>query len=336
MKLAILFGGRSGEHEISIRSTRSILDAIDKNKYQITLIGIDKTGSWGLSNRSLEIKSTSHPLEIAEKHLKDIDVVFPVLHGNYGEDGSIQGFFETLNIAYVGTSVLGSAIGMDKEITKRILKESQIPIVDFLVLREKPSFGYLKDRFSLPFFIKPASEGSSLGVSKVSNFEEFEHAYDLAYSYGEKVLVEKAVIGREIECAVIGNKEVRVSLPGEFFPKGGVYSYENKYLNPDGAIFQLPANLPMEKVDEVRSLAKKAYIALCQDSMARVDFFMDDDFNFYLNEINTIPGFTSISLYPKMWEISGLSFKDLIDELISLALERGHKNDLELPLSFKS
>ena len=284
MKLAILFGGKSGEHEISVRSTKSVLNAIDRRKYEIVLIGIDKRGYWCISDESLEIKNSKHPLEVLDKYLLDVDVVFPLLHGKFGEDGAIQGFFEILGIPYVGTSVLGSSIGMDKEITKRVLRDCGIEVVDFLVFREKPSFGYLKNRFGLPFFVKPSSEGSSLGVSKVENFEQFEHAFDLALSYDEKVIVEKAISGREIECAVLGVEDIKVSLPGEFYPKGGVYTYENKYLKSDGATFKLPASLPFEKINEVRALSKKAYQALCQNGMARVDFFMDEDLNFYLNE----------------------------------------------------
>lgn len=322
MKIGILFGGKSGEHEVSIRSARSVIDAIDRSLHEVVRIGIDKEGLWHLTDDGLNFSQGKPFIEACGSLLKDLDVVFPVLHGPFGEDGTIQGMLEIAGIPYVGASVLGSAIGLDKDVTKRLLRDAGIPVADFLVFKKKPSFHEVVNRLGLPFFVKPVNLGSSLGQTKVTSFEEFDKAIELAFSFDRKIILEEAIVGRELECSVLGGENPIASLPGEIIPKGGVYTYENKYLDPEGAEFVLPVKLSLEKTKELQEMAINVFDILCCDSMARVDFFMDQNETLYLNEINTIPGFTSISLYPKLWEVSGLSYSELVNRLILNALNK--------------
>lgn len=328
MRIGVLFGGKSGEHEVSLRSARSIIDAIDKTKHEVFPIGIDKEGLWCKSDDNLSLQGGRPFIEACSDVLNNLEVVFPALHGPFGEDGTIQGMLEIAGIPYVGASVLGSCIGLDKDVTKRLLRDAKIRIADFLVYKKKPNFEEVVERFGLPFFVKPVTMGSSVGLTKVNSFAEFESAVDLAFSFDVKIIIEETIFGREIECSVLGLDDPIASLPGEIIPKGGVYSYENKYLDPEGAKFILPAKLSPNKVKEIQEMAVKVFELLCCEGMARVDFFMDQYENIYLNELNTIPGFTNISLYPKMWEVSGIPYVELIERLIALAVKKSMRRNL--------
>lgn len=311
MKVGILFGGRSEEHEVSIMSAQNIMNAIDKSKHEIVSIKIDKEGLW----------QGKHFLEAA-RLLQGLDVVFPVLHGSFGEDGTIQGMLEIAGIPYVGASVLGSAIGLDKDVSKRLLRDAGIPIAKFLAFRKWPDFASVTKELGLPVFIKPATMGSSIGLTKAYTPQEFEEGLDLAFSYDSKILIEEAIVGREIECSVLGIDELQVSLPGEIIPKGSMQTYESKYFTSGGAEYILPITLPKKQIEEMQTLAKKVFHILCCDSMARVDFFLTPNGKFILNEINTIPGFTNLSVYPRLWEVTGVTQTALVERLLELALEK--------------
>lgn len=315
IRVAVLFGGKSAEHEVSIESAKNVIKSLDLNKYDVIPVEIDKYGKGDLT-------------------LQNIDVVFPVLHGPFGEDGSMQGFLKVSEIAFVGSGVLGSAIGMDKDVTKRLLRDAGLPIGKFLVFENKevPDFSKVKRALGLPVFIKPANLGSSVGVAKVKNVEEFEKAVKEAFLYDTKIIIEEYIKGREIECSVLGNEEPQASVPGEIIPTHEFYDYNAKYIDADGAKLKIPAELSEDKIREVQELAVKAFKVLCLEGMARIDFFLTDSKKLYLNEPNTIPGFTNISMYPKLWEASGLSYSKLIDKLILLALQK-HKKQLELKTS---
>ncbi len=348
IRVGILFGGRSAEHEISLLSAKNIVEAIDKEKYEPVLIGIDKEGKWYLEGQSHFLLHANNPKLISlnksnasvaltpwkeERNLRSlstqtldasIDVVFPVLHGPYGEDGTVQGLLKLSGIPFVGASVLGSAIGMDKDVMKRLLRDAGIPVAKFLVLKkdDKIDFHYADKAVGLPFFVKPANLGSSVGVSKVKNKHEFENAVNTAFSYDSKILIEQHIEGREIECSVLGNENPIASLPGEVIPRHEFYSYEAKYIDENGAELVIPAKLPNKIVKKIQELSIAAFKTLCCEGMARVDFFLAKTGKLYVNEINTIPGFTKISMYPKLWEASGISYTQLIDRLIQLAIER--------------
>jgi D-alanine-D-alanine ligase len=310
IKVAILFGGKSAEHEISIRSAKNIIDAIDKNKYEVTLLKINKDGKFPWSSF---VK-------------KNLDVIFPILHGPFGEDGTIQGLLKLANIPFVGAGVLGSAVGMDKDVMKRLLRDAGIPVGKFLVFttdKVKPSgFNKVVQSLEIPFFVKPANLGSSVGVSKVKNKKEFVEAVEEAFKYDTKIIIEENIEGREIECAVLGNDNPTASVPGEIIPSHEFYSYEAKYLDENGASLEIPAKVSKEIIKKIQTLAIKTFKTLACEGMGRVDFFLKKDGTILVNEINTIPGFTSVSMYPKMWEASGISYAKLIDSLIQLALER--------------
>ena len=345
-RVAVLFGGKSAEHEVSIQSARNIVRALDTSRYEVVLIGIDKNGSWIPFDESrlfLENEISSSKKEndsdavlaqygaAREKLLENIDVVFPALHGSSGEDGTMQGFLTFANIPFVGTGVLGSAIGMDKDISKRLLRDADIPVARFLVCRkhekEQFSFEKLEHELGVPLFIKPANLGSSVGVAKVHNTEEYTIALDTAFSYDDKILAEEYIRGKEIECAVLGNETLRVSVCGEVVSHHSFYSYEAKYLDTNGATLIIPADISKSLSQKIQMLAQKAFEVLCCEGMARVDFFVADDERVFVNEINTIPGFTSVSMYPKLWEASGISYENLINTLIELAQERFHKKE---------
>jgi D-alanine-D-alanine ligase len=253
-------------------------------------------------------------------------VVFPVLHGPFGEDGTVQGLLKLANIAFVGAGVLGSAIGMDKDVMKRLLRDAGIPVVRFMVANRYSSNGIdfddVRDQLGLPLFVKPANLGSSVGIHKVNDRDEFERAVRDALNYDNKILIEECIKGREIECSVLGNDNPIASVPGEILPRHEFYSYEAKYLDENGAVLEIPAKLPAETSERIRQLATKTFTVLCCEGMARVDFFLRNDEEIIVNEINTIPGFTRISMYPKLWEATGISYSDLIDRLIQLAIER--------------
>jgi len=312
LRVAVIYGGRSGEHEVSIRSARSILDRMDPAKYEKIEYFIDPQGKW--SPRPILPEPGAQP---------EIDVAFPVLHGTFGEDGTVQGLLELADLPYVGAGVLASSVSMDKEMMKRVCLERLLPVVDYVtVTRDKPDTAEALARLLFPMFVKPANLGSSVGISKAHDAGELEAAVALAAQYDRKIIVERGIAGRELECSVLGNEEPIASLPCEILPSREFYDYEDKYLL-DQAQTQVPADLPPETTDELRRLAVACYRAVECEGMARVDFLLEAATGkLYINEINTIPGFTSISMYPKMWEHSGIAFTALIDRLIALALAR--------------
>src|SRR5882724_3782923 len=350
IRIGILFGGRSAEHEVSLQSAKNIIDAIDTNKYELVLIGIDKKGQWHLNEESRfplpatesglpTLPETGENLALVpgkqieqlvalsgEQRPGSLDVIFPVLHGPFGEDGTVQGLLKLANIAFVGAGVLGSAIGMDKDVMKRLLRDAGIPIARFLVINRYSSkeigFDDARDQLGLPLFIKPANLGSSVGIHKVKDRKEFESAVRDALNYDNKILIEQCIRGREIECSVLGNENPIASVPGEILPRHEFYSYEAKYLDESGAALEIPAKLPPPTSECIRQLAIETFSVLCCEGMARVDFFLRNGEEIIVNEINTIPGFTRISMYPKLWEATGVPYGELIDRLIQLALER--------------
>ncbi len=347
IRVGLLFGGCSSEHEVSLLSTKNVLRAIDPSKYELVLIGIDKEGRWHVCDPSHYLLQADDPKQIAlGKKVESVsletcrtislgrgpcpvDVIFPMLHGAYGEDGSIQGLLRVADLPFVGASVLGSAIGMDKEITKRLLKEAGLQVANFITVRSHepfPTYEQVADKLGSLLFIKPSNGGSSVGVSKVRNREEFERGLKLAFAYDRKVLIEQAITGREIECAVIGNEELLVSIPGEVFHRCDFYTYEAKYIDSEGTTCQIPAKLSAEQLSRVQTAALAAYRALSCEGMARVDMFLTPSGDAILNEINTIPGFTYMSPFPRLWEASGMNYTDLVDRLITLAIDRYQKD----------
>ncbi len=348
LNLAVLFGGKSSEHEVSLQSAQSIIEALDKTKYNSVLIGITKSGLWQLQNQnnyfiqsknSKTVKlgpSSQHVLlqpgkagqEFAvsglSKKLPKIDAVFPVLHGSNGEDGSVQGLLQILNLPVVGPNLIGSAVGMDKDITKRLLREAGLPIGKFIVLENgmEISWNEVVKVLASEVFVKPANSGSSVGVSKAINSSQFKKALQEAYKYDNKILVEQAIVGREIEMSVLGNEDVIVSIPGEVIPNQGFYSYTEKYSEDNDTTLDVPAkNLDKKRITELQNIAASAYQVLGLSGMARVDVFLKANGQIVINELNTIPGFTKMSMYPKLWEASGLPYSQLLDALINLAIE---------------
>jgi D-alanine-D-alanine ligase len=352
LRVALLFGGKSAEHEISLISARHIYQAIDRAKYQVLPIAIDRSGCWFLDRGARHLRNAAIPRvergDPAEKiavipggrsaalmrassgrSIGRVDVFFPVLHGPFGEDGTIQGLLKVADVPFVGAGVLGSALGMDKDVMKRLLRDAGITVAKFRVFERHEyktiRFAAVARELGLPLFVKPASLGSSVGISKVRRPSEFAGAIALAFRYDNKLIVEEAIRGREIECSVLGNEKPLASLPGEIIVQREFYSYQAKYLDDQGARLEIPARLPRSLVKRIQRTALQAFRALCCEGMARVDFFLQDDGRVVVNEINTIPGFTQISMYPKMWEATGLSSSRLIDRLIGLALSRGRK-----------
>ena len=315
LRVAVIYGGRSGEHDVSVRSARSVMDAMDPAKYERIEYFIDQQGKW-----------TPQPILPEPGAQTGIDVVFPVLHGTFGEDGTVQGLLELADLPYVGAGVLGSAVSMDKEMMKRVCAERMLPVVDYVSFpRGHADLPAIIARMPFPVFVKPANLGSSVGISKARNEEELAAAIALAEQFDRKVIVERGIEGRELECSVLGNEAPVASLPCEILPSREFYDYEDKYLL-DRAETRLPAALPPAKTDELRRLAVECYRAVECEGMGRVDFLLEAATDkLYINEINTIPGFTSISMYPKMWEHSGIGFADLIDRLIELALDRDRR-----------
>lgn len=308
--VAILYGGRSGEHEISIRSARSILAAIDREKYDVSEYFISPEGKW--NPRPILPEPGANP---------GIDVVFPVLHGTYGEDGTVQGLLELAELPYVGAGVLASSASMDKEVMKRLCREQGLPVVEYRLVYAGDSIPCPLG-FPFPVFVKPANLGSSVGISKARDCGELKAAVELASKYDCKIVIERGIDGREFECAVLGNDDPIAAAPCEILPSREFYDYEDKYLL-DKARTVLPAEIDESQTAEIRKLAVACYRAVGCEGMGRVDFLMERSTGkLYINEINTIPGFTSISMYPKMWEYSGLPYSQLIDRLIELALDR--------------
>jgi len=339
--VALLFGGRSAEHEISLASAAAIYSNLDKNKFTITSIFLNQAGQWRQVASPLLSTTELHQgrfhsflpwKESKTDTLPAVDIYFPVLHGPYGEDGTIQGLFEMAGVPYVGATVLGSAAGMDKAVAKTLFQANNLPVGKYRILRERDWLAApdkinrdIMQKFIHPFFIKPANLGSSVGISLIQAADQLESGLKEAFKYDRKILVEEGITGREIECSVIGNDFPRTSLPGEVIPYREFYDYQDKYLEGKTR-FVIPVELPPEKTAEIQQLALTAYAAVECCGMARIDFFLQEKTQkIYLNEINTIPGFTEISMYPKLWEVSGLPFGPLLEELIELGLERQNK-----------
>lgn len=348
INVGILFGGKSAEHEVSLQSAKNIIDAIDREKYRPVLIGIDKSGRWLMHDEADYLLNANDPKLIklnqstrrvalvpqndgkltsfnSNEELESIDVVFPVVHGPFGEDGALQGLLKMADIPFVGAGVLGSAVGMDKDVMKRLLRDAGIPVAGFTAVRfneDLPGYAAIIAKLGEPFFVKPANLGSSVGISKVHDAAEYNQAVTSAFNYDNKILLEENIQGREIECSVLGNDDPVASLPGEIIPRHEFYSYDAKYIDEQGAALEIPANLPEDTVNRIRELSLAAFKVLSCEGMARVDFFLRGDADIILNEINTIPGFTSISMYPRLWKASGISYVELIDRLIQLAIKR--------------
>jgi len=349
--VAILCGGRSAEHEVSLQSARNVYAAIDKRRFAVVVVGIDKQGVWRVCDPDDFLLHPDDPAAIALKpggapvvlpadgctrRLLPlgganadgiaVDVVFPLLHGTCGEDGTMQGLLELSGLPYVGAGVLGSAAGMDKDVAKRLLREAGLPVAPGRVLRTMPAdsreLDALAEELGLPLFVKPARQGSSVGVSKVHDRGALEPALREALAYDRKILLEAFVAGREIECAVLGNDAPRASVPGEIVPSADFYSYRAKYIDGDGAALCVPAELDADTVARVQDLALQVYRTLDGAGMGRVDVFLQADGTLVVNELNTIPGFTRISMYPRLWEASGIGYAELIERLIDLAFER--------------
>jgi len=361
-KIGVLYGGRSGEHDVSLCSAASVVSALNSSKYEIIAIGIDRDGKWYVQDKpeivghkdfgkvlSLKKHGTwlvNHFEQGNQLHLYNmensgekvaVDIVFPVLHGTFCEDGTLQGLLELAMVPYVGADVIGSAVGMDKDVAKRLLHEAGIPVVPSLTVNfqqwrnnQKSIMESAIDKMGLPLFIKPVCTGSSVGVKKVKEKTLFPEAVDYALQFDTRVIIEKAIDCREIECAVLGNEDPAASVLGEIIPMHEFYSYEAKYIDPNGAIPKIPAQIEPALAAAIRKMAVAGYLALGCSSMARVDFFLDKKTSeFYLNEINTLPGFTSISMYPKLWEATGLKYSDLLETLIELAQDR-HKRKMAI------
>ncbi len=362
LRVGVLFGGRSGEHEVSLASAASVIRALDPEKYEAVPIGITKDGRWlvgGSAQKLLAevLKSGERvslppdptaaslvPLTPTPGHPSvTVDVMFPVLHGTFGEDGTVQGLLELAGLPYVGAGVLASAVGMDKDVQKRLFAEAGLPIVPFLAIR-RPEWERervkvvraIKKKFRFPLFVKPATLGSSVGMTRVKAAHELGAAIDTAAEFALKILIEKAVTGREIEVSVLGNDDIRASIPGEILPHREFYDYKAKYLE-QGTRLLIPAPLKKKQVATFQDYAVRSFRAIDGTGMARCDFFLENRTGkIFINELNTIPGFTSISMYPKMWEASGLPYPKLIDRLIELAFEMHRekartKYSIELP-----
>ncbi len=334
--VGLLFGGRSAEHEVSLKSAAAVFEHLDPRRFKVVSIFIARDGRWG------RVESPSAPpsrLKAARSFLPwanraipaafKADIYFPILHGPYGEDGTVQGLLEMADVPYVGAGVLASAVGMDKAVMKTLFAARGLPIVNHIVLMEmewrmspEAVLGRIRDGFRLPLFVKPGNLGSSVGISKVKDWGGTGKALEAAFAYDRKIIVEQGVRGRELECSVLGNDEPRASLPGELVPHREFYDYDDKYV--DGRTeFKVPAPLAPQLTEEVRRLSVEAFRAVDCAGLARVDLFLEDGTNrLYVNEINTIPGFTTISMYPRLWEATGLPFAALVEELIRLGLER--------------
>lgn len=352
LNIGVLFGGRSGEHEVSVKSARSVFDNLNREQYDITLIGITKEGLWVLPDESVFEKgyvSAEYPLVVMPVNFGDrklmqrsgntlnevctLDVIFPVMHGPFGEDGTVQGLFELSGMPYVGAGVLGSAAGMDKDVMKQLFLYAGLATAPWIIVSREDSLerpqdvsAQIEETFGYPCFVKPVNMGSSVGINRVDEVSQLASALADAAQYDRKVIVEQSVEGaREIECSVLGNNEIMVSVPGEIIPSREFYSYESKYIDDDSTLL-IPAPLSDELTIKLQDMAKAAYQAIQLEGLTRVDFLMrKSDNEIFINEVNTLPGFTNVSMYPKLWEASGLAYCDLLDKLILLAQERSQK-----------
>ncbi len=342
-KIAILYGGRSVEHGVSINSARNIFEFIDKERFEPILIGISSQGVWYQTQTvtkkieageelSLRLNPSSPTFSTTKGKAISVDMVFPVLHGTDGEDGSIQGLIKAMDLPMVGTTVLGSAMSMSKLVTKRLLKEAGLPVADFLYAyypeKDNLRFEQIEKKLGLPFMVKSASLGSSVGVSKVKSKVDFDKAIEEGFRYDDCVLIEKYIRGREIECAILGNSPAKASLPGEIIigKEYEFYTFDAKYVDGKAVSIEVPAKLETSIQEKIRALSLQAYQALACEDFARVDLFLTKEGEVYVNEINTIPGFTNSSMFPMMWKERGVSFTDLITQLVELATERYQKS----------
>jgi D-alanine-D-alanine ligase len=350
--VAILYGGRSVEHEISIKSAVNVYQYINRDKHNAILIGIDKLGKWYLMQEVTGDFSEGTPLTLSldagapafinqqSQEQITVDVAFPVLHGTDGEDGSIQGLLKAMNIAFAGSGVLGSAVAMDKLVSKNLLFQAGIPVSKFLTVFKNDSktltFENAESKLGLPFIVKPVNLGSSVGITKVNNKGDFERAISTGFTYDHTLLIEEYISGRELECAVLGNKNAKASIPGEIIisDRYEFYSYEAKYEDESAVTIQIPADVETSLIAKMQALCVQAYQALQCEDYARVDLFLSSNGNIYINEINTIPGFTDVSMFPSLWAQHGISYPELIDQIIDLAME-GHTNALDTERSFK-
>ena len=351
LKVGVIFGGKSSEHDVSKVSGTSVISNLDKQKYDILPIYIDKKGNWNtyekdineikILNINSNIEDDIKPISNIENVLKSLDVVFPVLHGLGGEDGSIQGLFELLEVPYVGCGILASSVGMDKVYTKIIFEKAGIKQAKYEYIRKfNDQYIYVDKNFneeilnsdevikkinnnlSYPMFIKPSNSGSSVGINKANNSEELKNAIEFASKYDKKILIEEGIVGKEVECAVLGNEEVKASCVGEIKPAEDFYTFDAKYNNQESKVL-IPASIPEEMSEKIRKLAIKAFKVIDGKGLSRVDFFANEETNeIYINEINTLPGFTTISMYPKLFEQVGIKYSELLDKLINLALEK--------------
>lgn len=346
--IALLTGGTSPEHEVSLNSARNIYNAINKDKYRVEVIGIARTGAWrhlpidifqkaisieGSEGKALVLNPGSkHAItyQKSEETFPKVDAVFNIIHGPFGEDGTLQGLLSQLSLPFVGPDTLGSSVGMDKDFTKRILRDAGILVAPWVTIfkHETPDIQKIVEELGWPLFVKPANMGSSVGVSKAENEEELKNAIELAFRFDTKVLVEKGLIGREIETAVLGNIEnMKVSGVGEIVMEKGFYDYESKYISADAAKVIIPAEgVSEEAINNIRKTALKAFKVLGLEGLSRMDVFLVNGKDVYVNEPNTLPGFTNISMYPKLWEAEGLPYSDLIDRLLQLAIQRHERN----------
>lgn len=361
IRIGVIFGGRSVEHEVSLVSAASVINALDKEKYEVVPIGIASTGQWLSSNETLRLLKEKQPVELEQEQLlipdprkqslvainngsvgKALDVIFPVIHGRYGEDGTLQGLLELADLPYVGPGVLGSAVGMDKVIQKELLIQAKIPTapsiwftIEEYEAMHKKIIAEVERKLKYPFFIKPSNSGSSIGINKAHNRKELLGYIDIAAQFDRKILVEQGINNaREIECGVLGNNQPIASIPGEIVPSNEFYDYDAKYVDEKSNAI-IPAKLPSAVIKKIKHYALMAFRTLDCAGMARVDFLITKKTNrIYLNEINTIPGFTSISMYTKLWQASGLSYPALLDKLIQLAIER-HEAKTKLKTTYQ-
>jgi D-alanine-D-alanine ligase len=336
-RVGVIFGGRSGEHEVSLRSAESVIRSLDPSKYEVVPIAITHEGRWLGTRDAMKLLSpgeaiqaalkTGEPMAVVPEPQRNgaVDVFFPIVHGTYGEDGTIQGLLELAGVPYVGAGVLGSAVGMDKDVMKRLLREAGLPVGDFWVTRSKDIEAFIGEfgkELPYPVFVKPANLGSSVGITKAHNVGELPAAIAFAAEFDRKIIIEKGIDAREIEISVLGNDDLKASIPGEIIPSREFYDYQAKYVDDDSRLI-IPAPLSEQQVRQAQDLAIRSFQALDCSGMARVDLFLEKPTGkFLVNEINTLPGFTSISMYPKLWEATGLAYADLVDRLITLAVER--------------
>jgi D-alanine-D-alanine ligase len=349
IKIAVVYGGPSNEHKVSLRSAKSIVEALQEDKYEVIPVGITKDMRWIHNSKehfleniedinNLRINEHGEEVVLLRKLgikglfsinnlelIVELDLVFPIIHGNFGEDGILQGILEGVGIPYIGPDVLGSSLCMDKDAAKKMLTSQGIPVAKGICLHQYEesgiSFEEIRAELGLPLFIKPCHAGSSVGVSKADSKESFFAALDKAFQYDNKILIEEAIVGREIECAVLGNANPNASVLGEIITQD-FYSFEAKYINDTEAQLIIPALVDKDTESKIQKAAIQTFKALCCEGIARVDFFLKQDSQFVVNEVNTLPGFTSISMYPKLWEASGLAMPELLDKMVSLAIER--------------